>query len=113
MTKEEFCDWLKTAKDGSKLLWKNGPKYIFDGKDTFNHENAPSYYGIDYIFRYPGEFTIVSEPRKIGFQYSVSNADTIFNTIVGDESLKAIIDLRPDFSKNAIKIKVTIEEVLE
>ena len=111
MTKEEFCNWLKTAKNGSKLKWTNGI-YYFNGTDNFISVDEFSDVTLHYVFRYPGEFTIVSEPRKKGFIYSVSNADSIFDTIVGDESLKAIIDLIPDFSKDAIKIKVTIEEVL-
>jgi hypothetical protein len=115
MTREELCDWLKTAKDGSKLKWTGSNNLLtFNGLDTITDElNENCYYNLSYIFRYPGEFRIVSEPRIKRFIYSFSNTDSIFDTIVGDEALKAIIDSNKEFGKDAIKVKVTIEELFE
>lgn len=118
MTRDEFCDWLKTAKDGSKLKFQSEEIYEFDGIGKFNNVTSEHYYTLDYVYLYPSEFKIVSEPRKKELMLNLSkeNCDSIFIDIDDFKLLNYMSHAcfySPDIEQDSMKIKITVEEIFE
>lgn len=111
MTREEWCEWLKTAVEGSELRWLAYDQiYTFNGRYSFSaNENTLL---LDYIFQYPEEFSIVRNSRKREFLlgYSKRSVDQIFNEPTAGHIFSALDNMSLDLG-SGVQVRITFEEV--
>lgn len=118
MTRDEFCDFLKTAKKGSRIKRiETDIFFAFDGL-YFNSPFPVEKLLIDVVFVNPELYEIVKTPQKKEYALILSNmgSDGIFTST--DDSLllnylSGIIKCSPYDGDDSIKIRITIEEVFK